>query len=124
MVNGQSALNGKAHESTGFNVFYLYTGYFGAGRSLPAPGYELVQLTGTAGGLNKYTAIGLIFDDAGKTQLQCFFSGALAIEYALHFTGNDNRNGLYHARKIRRCRVSHYCINPCSRITLSSSPVM
>jgi hypothetical protein len=87
-------LNGKTNESTGLDSFYLHTDYLRTGRPLPAPGYQLVQLTGTTGSLDENTAIRLIFDEAGEAQFQCLFFGALTVKYTLHFTGNNNRNGL------------------------------
>lgn len=88
------ALNSETNKSAGLDGLYLHTDHLGPGRALPAPGYELVERLGVSGSLDKHTAIGLIFHQAGEAQFHRFFFGTLAIENTLHFTSNNNGNSL------------------------------
>lgn len=94
-------LNGKPYKRAGLDGLNLYAGYRCPGWPLMAPGNELVELTGRPGSLYEYAAIGLVFNDAGKAQLQCFFFGALAVKYTLHLAGDGDRYCLNHAGKVR-----------------------
>src|SRR5688572_21520871 len=76
---------------------YLHFRDFRCWGSLAAPGYQLLQLRFGSFRLGIHITAGFIPHKPRYVQLPCLFTGRLAVEYALHLTGDDNGIVLFHS---------------------------